>query len=176
MGVGRSRAKERLTAGSGQFWVWAKAGPANEIAGTLVHLHDKGQYSFQSMLDMIRTVNNCLDRIGAAEAGFRPRSWKGENEMEADGLKARGIPTVPRGGPTFVIRIERRQNATWQGVVQWLDGRREQRFRSVLELIYLLEEVVSQAPIPADDVTGWDTAQDIPGQDRCKDENPGGNG
>jgi hypothetical protein len=159
MGMGRSRPKERLTAFSGQFWVWAKMGSAGELAGTVIHQHDRCRYPFHSTLALIRTVNDCLDRIGAAEVGFRPRRWDREKEMEADRVKARGIPTAPKGGPTFVIRVERRQNATWQGEVQWLDGQRQQRFRSVLELIYLLEDVISQAPIPADDIVDWSTSQ-----------------
>ncbi len=39
---------------------------------------------------------------------------------------------------TFLVRIMFRQNATWQGSVTWLEGKREQSFRSALELIRLI--------------------------------------
>ncbi|MBQ3140778.1 MAG: hypothetical protein IJC25_02310 [Clostridia bacterium] len=44
---------------------------------------------------------------------------------------------------TFSLRILFRQNASWQGSVTWLDGKIEQSFRSALELIFLLDGVLS---------------------------------
>lgn len=45
---------------------------------------------------------------------------------------------------TFVIHILNQQNATWQGTVTWLDGKRTQPFRSALELIRLMDGVIGQ--------------------------------
>lgn len=47
---------------------------------------------------------------------------------------------------TFVIHILHQQNATWQGTVTWLDGKRTRPFRSALELIRLIDGVVGQEP------------------------------
>lgn len=44
---------------------------------------------------------------------------------------------------TFTVRILFRQNASWQGSVTWLEGRQEQSFRSVLELILLMDNALS---------------------------------
>ena len=46
---------------------------------------------------------------------------------------------------TFAVRIIFRQNASWQGAVQWLEGRQEQSFRSALELIFLLDNALRSA-------------------------------
>jgi hypothetical protein len=46
---------------------------------------------------------------------------------------------------TFFVRIIFRQNASWQGSVLWLEGQREQRFRSALELIFLLDNALRSA-------------------------------
>lgn len=48
---------------------------------------------------------------------------------------------------TFALRILFRQNASWQGSVTWLEGRQEQSFRSVLELILLLDSALTQPQI-----------------------------
>lgn len=40
---------------------------------------------------------------------------------------------------TFSVRILFRQNASWQGSVSWLEGKQEESFRSVLELILLMD-------------------------------------
>lgn len=44
---------------------------------------------------------------------------------------------------TFIVRILFRQNASWQGSLTWLEGKQEQCFRSVLELILLLDSALS---------------------------------
>ncbi|MBO5339656.1 MAG: hypothetical protein J6A62_01495 [Oscillospiraceae bacterium] len=50
----------------------------------------------------------------------------------------------PRQGETatFTVKVLFRQNASWQGTVTWLEGRREQSFRSVLELLLLMDSAI----------------------------------
>ena len=43
---------------------------------------------------------------------------------------------------TFAVRILFRQNTSWQGSVTWLDGGRSQSFRSVLELVLLMDSAM----------------------------------
>ena len=45
---------------------------------------------------------------------------------------------------TFVIRILNRQNATWQGMVTRLDKKEERPFRSLLELIKLIDSAFDE--------------------------------
>ena len=45
---------------------------------------------------------------------------------------------------TFALKILFRQNASWQGSVVWLEQKQEQSFRSVLELILLFDNALSQ--------------------------------
>ena len=50
---------------------------------------------------------------------------------------------TPRGEKaTFVVNVQFRQNATWQGTVPWTDGRRTEPFRSALELIRLIDSTL----------------------------------
>ena len=44
---------------------------------------------------------------------------------------------------TFMLRILFRQNASWQGKVSWLEGSEEKNFRSALELLKTLDNVLS---------------------------------
>lgn len=52
---------------------------------------------------------------------------------EADMEKRRGEQD------TFIVRIQYRQNATWQGHVTWVDENKTVPFRSALELIKLID-------------------------------------
>ena len=46
---------------------------------------------------------------------------------------------------TFALRILFRQNSSWQGSITWLEGKQERSFRSVLELILLMDNALSYA-------------------------------
>lgn len=47
-----------------------------------------------------------------------------------------------KGKGTFVIKILNTQNATWQGTIDWLEGDRNEAFRSALELIKLVDSAL----------------------------------
>lgn len=44
---------------------------------------------------------------------------------------------------TFVIHVQFRRNATWQGTIQWVDQDKTQSFRSTLEMIRLIDEAMA---------------------------------
>ena len=44
---------------------------------------------------------------------------------------------------TFVVKVEYCQNETWQGKVVWAEENRTERFRSMLELVKLMDEAMA---------------------------------
>ena len=48
------------------------------------------------------------------------------------------------GGNSFLVRVQFRQNASWQGTVQWLEEKRTCNFRSLLELLLLIQETLDK--------------------------------
>ena len=44
---------------------------------------------------------------------------------------------------TFIVKVEYCQNGTWQGTVVWAEENRTERFRSMLELIKLMDEAMA---------------------------------
>lgn len=53
--------------------------------------------------------------------------------------------SIRRRRGTFLLNIYDRQNATWQGTISWVDKNEKQQFRSVLELIKLIESALDEA-------------------------------
>lgn len=45
---------------------------------------------------------------------------------------------------TFIIEISDTQNQSWQGKIEWIQGRKKETFRSVLELLGLMSSVVEE--------------------------------
>lgn len=52
---------------------------------------------------------------------------------------------ITREGAVFLLDIQHRQNATWQGSITWVDRQNKQYFRSALELIKLIESALEQS-------------------------------
>lgn len=46
------------------------------------------------------------------------------------------------GSQNFVITVRSQENHTWQGTVSWVEGKKQENFRSVLELLKLLDSAV----------------------------------
>ncbi len=44
---------------------------------------------------------------------------------------------------TFIVKITNCENGTWQGKIVWADEEKTLRFRSVLEMIRLMDEAMS---------------------------------
>ncbi len=55
-------------------------------------------------------------------------------------------PAVEQKRETFVVTILGTQNATWQGTVSWTPSGRTVAFRRALELIRLMDGVLSEDP------------------------------
>ena len=43
---------------------------------------------------------------------------------------------------TFLIRVIGQQNGTWQGSILWAEEKKEQYFRSALEMLKLIDEAL----------------------------------
>lgn len=43
---------------------------------------------------------------------------------------------------TFILEVNDTQHQSWQGTVEWVQGQKKQSFRSVMELLRLLDSVV----------------------------------
>lgn len=43
---------------------------------------------------------------------------------------------------SFVVTIKSMENHTWQGTVSWVEGKKQENFRSALELIRLMDSVL----------------------------------
>jgi len=45
---------------------------------------------------------------------------------------------------TFEISVKFMQNSTWQGQIHWIEKNQKQNFRSVLEMLKLMDEALAE--------------------------------
>lgn len=67
--------------------------------------------------------------------------------MQKPDQKRSGNARPGSGSCDFLIRIQFRQNATWQGEIEWLYGGRKSHrwfFRSLLEMVCLMEDALEK--------------------------------
>ena len=52
---------------------------------------------------------------------------------------------------TFIVRVQHRQNSSWQGRITWMEEDKTVQFRSVWEMIKLIENAVDSVSKPEDE-------------------------
>ncbi|MBR1988951.1 MAG: hypothetical protein IJ987_00590 [Firmicutes bacterium] len=112
-----------------------------ELTGRLYNPHlDEGR-SFRSLIQFLKEMEDLLDDMNF------PQSFTAARSFSLPAEQNRGSPPheqIHCGKlATFAVRVIFRQNASWQGSVTWLDQSKELSFRSVLELILLLDSALS---------------------------------
>lgn len=99
----------------------------------------KGGRHFRGMMEFLSEMENTLEQMDLPKSFTVKRSFS-DSCTECTGPPEQGNPTGRH--TTFVLRILFRQNTSWQGSVTWLEGKKEQSFRSVLELVLLINSAL----------------------------------
>ena len=96
--------------------------------------------SFESLTHFLLRMEELLDVSQTSQSYCVLRSF-GEGPLP---LPLRPIRLrIPRGRrATFEVQVLFRQNTSWQGVLFWKEGGLEKRFRSVLELVMLMDSAL----------------------------------
>jgi hypothetical protein len=98
--------------------------------------------AFQSTMDLLAKMEDQLDamKFPVSYTAARKFSPPVERSPATDGIQ-------PGNGKlaTFAVRVLFRQNASWQGSVFWVEGGREEHFRSVLELLLLMDGALRES-------------------------------
>lgn len=102
---------------------------------------------FSAMTGLLSGLESILNARNYPQSATNERTFN-KKLKECGESAARGEMTMEQNGKdnktTFVVTVLYRQNATWQGTVKWVEGKQEQKFRSALELIKLMDNAVEQ--------------------------------
>jgi len=111
--------------------------------GRFYNLYHEEAQSFRSLTQLLILMEKKLDEENFPQAfdsirTFGPPRTAGGADGETP-FARRGLLA------SFSIRLLFRQNASWQGSIHWLEGNEEESFRSVLEMIFLMDSALSQS-------------------------------
>lgn len=128
---------QRYTAGT--FLIYLDRYDGAIPHGQIFHPHSGECVSFQGMTHLLLSTEQIMDLEDLPQSFQSVRTFFPFTGVEADAANA-----VPRVGrlATFALQVLFRRNASWQGSISWLEGKQRQSFRSVLELIHLMNSAM----------------------------------
>ena len=108
--------------------------------------------SFDDISALLLKIDRFFDKINYPEASTRSRSF---NEDKTGSMQPRkinleasvsGDEFLKNKGKiaTFFVRVQSRQNSTWQGVFWWAEKDTETEFVSALDVLKLIDRAVTQ--------------------------------
>ena len=97
--------------------------------------------TFNSTIEFLKAMEDMLEdmKLPQSYTVVRGFSKKAEEPQMSPPIEWADSGKVA----TFTIRIMFRQNSSWQGSVRWIEGKVEQSFRSVLELLFLMDSGIN---------------------------------
>lgn len=120
---------------------------SNEFYGRTMYFRDVVQMAaiLESLFDSLSFPQSSMAYRSFRTPGRR-RPMRQANFMKAGGVVQtaanESIVNKEKEKASFVVHVQFRQNATWQGTITWVDKGVSQHFRSVLEMIRLMTEAV----------------------------------
>ncbi len=113
------------------------------LQGILQNLHYGELLEFQNLTQLLLLMEDMMDYIHFPQATVQTRCF-GDNLKVPEPLH-RGEKSAVKAIATFKVQVLFRQGTTWQGRMSWIEGKQEMSFRSDLEMIKLMDNVLQQA-------------------------------
>lgn len=139
--------QERYPKGTYKVLITLQMSDPHTVLGfRVVNLMTGYQVRSNAPWDLVRAIEDDIMASKFPQNQTHYRTWGAgapalislrERKAEALETKAENTKTL-----TFIVKVLYYQNATWQGSVQWLEGRQARQYRSVNELLRLMGEAV----------------------------------
>ena len=128
-----------------------------EWKGRLYHSYRTDAISFENIEQMTREMEKLYDDLRFPHPADNQRSFAPGTKMVAQQQERKKIMSdeklLSKHGDigTFIVRVQHRQNSSWQGRITWMEEDKTIQFRSVWEMIKLMESAVDTVSAPEED-------------------------
>lgn len=146
------------------FMLRVQKQPDGQMRGKIHNLYLEQPQSFSGLADAILQIDAMMDKLDCPQAVTKHRSFcASEKEMKNDSVaqkeaykqwlqegrtmvqqywKEQSLQPSSCDSQIFYIHVRFRQHSSWQGEVAWKQGKQKIPFRSVLELLHLLQSAL----------------------------------
>lgn len=135
----------------------------SRIAGRFYHAFSTEPVGFYSWEQLIFEIEELLNQLYLPFPSTNDRYFVSASPKPL--RKEKRVKTVTddellrhRGSlGSFIIKVQHRENSTWQGRITWVDENKTVSFRSVWEMMKLMENALDTAcqPEDRDSERGW---------------------
>ena len=125
-----------------------------DFSGELYNPYLPAPIPFAGVAELLGRMEGLMDRFEFPQSYYQPRSFHDDSKIQAlraseervtRHMEEKVFETKVGRRATFIVQIQFRQNATWQGVITWSEKKQERHFRSTLEMIKLMDEAMEEA-------------------------------
>ena len=128
-----------------------------DLCGEFWHAYSAEAVPFRGIGQMTMRMEALYDYLRFPFPGTNSRSFGEEKPPQRFEHERSKVMTddelLSRHGDigTFIVRVQHRQNSSWQGRITWMEEDKTVQFRSVWEMIKLIESAVDTVSAPEKD-------------------------
>jgi len=128
------------------------------MKGRVYSVHYKKSCQFNNECEMLNGMDDLFDSLTFPQATFETRDFLDKKNTHItrkaeDTMDDEMSEILQNQKTTFIVNIQYRQNATWQGTITWVEQNITQHFRSAFEMLKLMEQANNQG---VTEVIKWD--------------------
>lgn len=139
--------------------VYVRAGSEADLSGAMQHIATARTWKYKNLVELLMLYEALFNSEKYPQPTHELRDMTDEKKSrEQDEMLLRNSvighdELEALGEPVFAVKVRHRQNASWQGSVEWLSKGLTKQFKSTLELVKLMGEAIGGA-----EPVGWDAA------------------
>ena len=121
---------------------------SGQLGGLLYHSYSKEATPFETVEQMVFRMEQLYDLLKFPFPGTNERSFSDTKRQDQVQIEREKVMSddklLQKHGDigTFIVRVQHRQNSSWQGRITWMENDKTIQFRSVWEMIKLIESAV----------------------------------
>ncbi len=138
--------KASITSNISRFLILINETDNYNISGILYNRYYELTMNFQGIREFFDSLDQFFDYVNFPQASHEPRSFgiiRNKRKEVPKTMKKEKLTVETGDKATFTVHVQFRQNASWQGTIQWLEGNKTQRFRSELEMLKLMTNAIN---------------------------------
>ena len=124
------------------------------LSGVFYHSYSTEAVPFSGIGQMVLRMEKLYDYLRFPYPGTNSRTFGEEKKLTRMTEERKKIMSddalLSKHGDigTFIVRVQHRQNSSWQGRITWMEEDKTVQFRSVWEMIKLIESAVDLVSEP----------------------------
>ena len=130
----------------------------NTFSGLLYHSYSTEAEGFHNIEEMTGLMEELYDELQYPHPGTNRRSFRPDNTQTSRSKQERNRimsdeKLLSKHGDigTFIVRVQHRQNSSWQGRLTWMEQNQTLNFRSIWEMIKLIESAMDTVSVQEED-------------------------